>query len=99
MARRLIYVGPDDDVSELAGKIQSATDGDEVAMVVPSGAQAFQTPLNLRLLRSVGAKRGITTALVGMSNVEHVRASLRLIAQPTATAEQFARLFARGQKT
>ena len=64
MARRLIYVGPDDDVSELAGKIQSATDGDEVAMVVPSGAQAFQTPLNLRLLRSVGAKRGITTTVV-----------------------------------
>jgi aryl-alcohol dehydrogenase-like predicted oxidoreductase len=40
---------------------------------------------------------GITTALVGMSNVEHVRANLRLVSQPVATQDQFARLFTRGQ--
>ena len=64
MARRLIYVGQDDDVSDLAGKVGAAESGDEVALVVPPGAQAFQTPLNLRLLRSVGAKRGLTAVVV-----------------------------------
>ena len=64
MARRLIYVGPDDDVSDLAGKVQAADPGDDVGLVVPAGAQAFQTTLNLRLLRSVAMKRGLTTSLI-----------------------------------
>jgi hypothetical protein len=64
MAKRLIYVGPEDDVSDLAGKMQAAEPGDEVALVVPPGAQAFQSPLNVRLLRSVGSKRGVTASVV-----------------------------------
>ena len=64
MAKRLIYVGPDDDVSDLAGKVQAADPGDDVGLVVPAGAQAFQTTLNLRLLRSVAMKRGLTTSLI-----------------------------------
>jgi hypothetical protein len=64
MAKRLIYVGQDDDVSDLAGKVQAADAGDDVGLVVPPGAQAFQTPLNLRLLRSVAMKRGLTTSVV-----------------------------------
>ncbi|MGP8161495.1 MAG: hypothetical protein ACLQGJ_09825 [Candidatus Dormibacteria bacterium] len=64
MARRLIYVGIEDDVADLAGKVQAGNGGDEVALAVPPGAQAFQTPLNLRLLRSVAAKRGLTVAVV-----------------------------------
>jgi hypothetical protein len=64
MAKRLIYVGQDDDVSDLAGKVQAVDADDEVALVVPAGAQAFQTPLNLRLLRSVAAKRGLTASVV-----------------------------------
>jgi hypothetical protein len=64
MPRRLIYVGQEDDVSDLAGKVQAAEAGDEVALAVPPGAQAFQTPLNLRLLRSVAMKRGLTLAVV-----------------------------------
>ncbi|MGO8686210.1 MAG: hypothetical protein ACLQT7_03355 [Candidatus Dormibacteria bacterium] len=64
MAKRLIYVGQDDDVSDLAGKMQAADPGDEVAMVVPAGAQAFQSPLNVRLLRSVAARRGLSTSVV-----------------------------------
>lgn len=64
MAKRLIYVGQDDDVSDLAGKVQAADAGDDVGLVVPTGAQAFQTPLNLRLLRSVAMKRGLTTSVV-----------------------------------
>lgn len=64
MAKRLIYVGQDDDVSDLAGKMQAADPGDEVAMVVPPGAQAFQSPLNVRLLRSVATRRGLATSVV-----------------------------------
>jgi hypothetical protein len=33
-----------------------------------------------------------------MSRVEHVRENLRLIGEPAATPEQFARLFERGEK-
>ena len=64
MAKRLIYVGPDDDISDLAGKLQTADPGDQIALTVPPGAQAFQTPLNVRLLRSVAMKRGLTTTIV-----------------------------------
>ncbi len=56
--KRLIYVGQDDDISDLAGRLQSAEEGDEVALVVPAGATGFQTPLHLRLLRQLTAKRG-----------------------------------------
>jgi hypothetical protein len=64
MARRLIHVGQDDDISDLAGKLQAADRGDQVALTVPTGAQAFQTPLNVRLLRSVAMKRGLSTTIV-----------------------------------
>ncbi len=40
---------------------------------------------------------GITTALVGMSRIEHVRANARLAQVPPATADQFSKLFERGQ--
>ena len=40
---------------------------------------------------------GITTALVGMSSVEHVRANARLAGVPPATIEQFGKLFERGE--
>jgi aryl-alcohol dehydrogenase-like predicted oxidoreductase len=40
---------------------------------------------------------GITTALVGMSRVEHVQANARLLRRPSATADQFGKLFERGE--
>ncbi|HYA97405.1 MAG TPA: aldo/keto reductase [Methylomirabilota bacterium] len=40
---------------------------------------------------------GITTALVGMSRVEHVRANARLTQIPPASLEQFQKLFERGE--
>lgn len=52
-----------------------------------------------RALQFVRSSPGIATALVGMSRVEHVKASLRLLSEPTATSEQFASLFARGRKS
>ena len=64
MAKRLIHVGQDDDISDLAGKLQAADPGDQVALIVPAGAQAFQTALNVRLLRSVAMKRGLSATIV-----------------------------------
>jgi len=51
-----------------------------------------------RAIQFVRSSPGITTALVGMSHVDHVRSNLRLLSQLKATPEQFSRLFARGQK-
>ncbi len=48
-------------------------------------------------LQFVRSSPGITTALVGMSRVEHVRANARLAQTPPATVEQFTKLFERGR--
>ena len=40
---------------------------------------------------------GITTALVGMSRIEHVRANARLAEVPPGTMEEFRKLFERGK--
>jgi aryl-alcohol dehydrogenase-like predicted oxidoreductase len=50
-----------------------------------------------RALQFVRSSPGITTALVGMSRVEHVRANARLVGVPPATAEEFSKLFSRGE--
>jgi len=50
-----------------------------------------------RALQFARSSPGITTALVGMSREEHVRANTRLVGIPPATVDQFSRLFARGQ--
>ena len=44
MAKRLIYVGQDDDVSDLAGKVQAADAGDDVGLVVPAGGAGLPDP-------------------------------------------------------
>jgi len=49
-----------------------------------------------RALQFVRSSPGITTALVGMSHAEHVRANVRLVGVPPATVEDFSKLFARG---
>jgi aryl-alcohol dehydrogenase-like predicted oxidoreductase len=51
-----------------------------------------------RSIQFVRSSPDVVTALVGMSRVEHVRENLRLIGEPAATPEQFARLFERGEK-
>jgi aryl-alcohol dehydrogenase-like predicted oxidoreductase len=50
-----------------------------------------------RALQFVRSAPGITTALVGMSRMEHVSANTRLVNVPPATVEQFGKLFARGE--
>jgi aryl-alcohol dehydrogenase-like predicted oxidoreductase len=51
-----------------------------------------------RALQFVRSSPGIKTALIGMSKVEHVRANLSLVSEPLADADQFSRLFDRGEK-
>ncbi|HLZ90961.1 MAG TPA: aldo/keto reductase [Candidatus Acidoferrum sp.] len=50
-----------------------------------------------RALQFVRSSPGITTALVGMSHPEHVRANARLTGIPPATVEEFSKLFSRGE--
>jgi aryl-alcohol dehydrogenase-like predicted oxidoreductase len=48
-------------------------------------------------LQFVRSSPGITTGLVGMSRVEHVRANTKLVAVLPATVDEFSKLFARGE--
>jgi len=50
-----------------------------------------------RSLQFVRSSPGITTALVGMSHVEHVVANARLVGVAPATVDQFSKLFTRGE--
>jgi len=50
-----------------------------------------------RALQFARSAPGITTALVGMSRVEHVAANAKLVNVAPATIDQFANLFSRGQ--
>lgn len=50
-----------------------------------------------RALQFARSAPGITTALVGMSRVEHAKANARLASVPPATVEEFSKLFSRGE--
>jgi aryl-alcohol dehydrogenase-like predicted oxidoreductase len=50
-----------------------------------------------RALQFVRSSPGITTALVGMSRVEHVHANAKLVNVAPATVDQFTQLFTRGE--
>lgn len=50
-----------------------------------------------RALQFARSAPGITTALVGMSRVEHAQANARLAGVPPATLDQFSKLFERGE--
>ena len=52
-----------------------------------------------RALQFVRSSPGITSALVGMSREEHVRANAKLVGVPPATIDQFSKLFSRGQSS
>jgi aryl-alcohol dehydrogenase-like predicted oxidoreductase len=51
-----------------------------------------------RALQFVRSTPGITTALVGMSRVEHVHANLSLAGVAPASKNEFAQLFERGKQ-
>jgi aryl-alcohol dehydrogenase-like predicted oxidoreductase len=50
-----------------------------------------------RALQFVRSSPGISTALVGMSRVEHVKANARLVGLPPANVDEFSKLFSRGE--
>ncbi len=50
-----------------------------------------------RALQFVRSSPGISTALVGMSRVEHVKANARLVGLAPANVDQFSKLFSRGE--
>src|SRR5690349_20193153 len=50
-----------------------------------------------RALQFARSAPGITTALVGMSRLEHAKANARLVGVPPATVEQYSQLFSRGE--
>jgi len=50
-----------------------------------------------RALQFVRSSPGITTALVGMSRVEHVKANAKLVSVAPATVDEFTKLFSRGE--
>jgi len=50
-----------------------------------------------RSLQFARSAPGITTALVGMSRVEHVKANTRLVGIAPATIDEFSKLFSRGE--
>src|SRR6202047_1893502 len=50
-----------------------------------------------RALQFVRSSPGITTALVGMSHPEHVKANARLVGHPPATVDNSSQLFSRGE--
>src|SRR5712691_10464871 len=50
-----------------------------------------------RALQFARSSPAIRTALVGMSRPEHVKANARLVRVPPATAEEFSKLFSRGE--
>ena len=51
-----------------------------------------------RAIQFVRSTPGITTALVGMSRIEHVRDNAAIVGVAPASGEQFAKLFQRGEK-
>jgi aryl-alcohol dehydrogenase-like predicted oxidoreductase len=50
-----------------------------------------------RALQFVRSSPGITTALVGMSKLEHVKANAQLVNLAPATMDEFSKLFSRGE--
>jgi len=50
-----------------------------------------------RALQFVRSSPGISTALVGMSRLEHVKANARLVGLPPANVDEFSKLFSRGE--
>jgi aryl-alcohol dehydrogenase-like predicted oxidoreductase len=64
----------------------------------PFVAEAFGLQNDVeRALQFARSSPGITTALVGMSRPEHAIANARLVTVPPASAEQFSKLFSRGE--
>ncbi|MBJ7610230.1 MAG: hypothetical protein JF887_12485 [Candidatus Dormibacteraeota bacterium] len=77
---QVIYGEQGDEIVDLIDKVRGSDDS-EVALVLGSGAHGLQTPLNVRLLRQLGARAGKTVSIV--SGDPHLQELSRVGGLPT----------------
>src|SRR5690349_738670 len=95
-ARTLAEAAADLDIAVIASA--SLLQGQVARNLPESVAEAFGLENDAeRALQFARSAPGITTALVGMSRVEHAKANARLVSVPPATVEEFSKLFSRGE--
>src|SRR5579884_661946 len=58
----VIHLRADDEIADVIERVRGA--GDDVALVLPRGSAALQTPLNARLLSQFARQHGHRTAVV-----------------------------------
>lgn len=95
-ARTLAEAAADLDIAVIASA--SLLQGQVARNLPDSVAEAFGLENDAeRALQFARSAPGITTALVGMSRVEHAKTNARLMNVPPATVEEFSKLFSRGE--
>ena len=95
-ARTLAEAATDLDITVIASA--SLLQGQVARNLPESVAQAFGLENDAeRALQFARSAPGITTALVGMSRIEHAKANARLATVPPATVEEFGKLFSQGE--
>jgi hypothetical protein len=61
---KMLYVDPDEEITELVERIRSAGDEADLVFIFPSHARALLSPLNLRLLQQYSRSNLKSTAIV-----------------------------------
>ena len=61
---RVLYVEPDDEITDLVEKIRRSGEEDELVFVLPHRGNVLQSPLNLRLLQQYSRSFVKRTAIV-----------------------------------
>jgi aryl-alcohol dehydrogenase-like predicted oxidoreductase len=96
--RTLVEIAGDLDITVVASA--SLLQGQVARNLPPFVAEAFGLESDLeRALQFARSGPGITTALVGMTRVEHAKANARLIGVAPATVDDFSKLFSRSEGT
>ena len=77
---QVIYAEPNDEIVDLVDRVRTSADS-EVALVLGAGSRAMQTPLNVRLLRQLGARAGKNVSII--SGDPHIQELSRVGGLPT----------------
>ena len=77
---QVIYTEPSDEIVDLVDRVRNAPESD-VALVLNAGTTGVQTPLNVRLLRQLGARAGKTVSVI--SGDPHIQELSRVGGLPT----------------
>lgn len=94
--RTLVEVAGDLDITVIASA--SLLQGQVARNLPKTVAEAFGLDSDVeRALQFARSAPGITTALVGMSRVEHAKANARMVDVAPATIEEFGKLFSGGE--